>query len=73
MWIRRWSVLIAVNALLLGLNATLSARSGYAKQDEGFRDCCQQSVGGTGFCCDNCCWFTSDCNYSSECKNVQPT
>lgn len=70
MKIRSWAALVAVNAMLLALNGALSVRDAYATE-EGARDCCKQSVGGTGFCCDNCCWFTNDCNYSSECKNAE--
>ncbi|MDE2872784.1 MAG: hypothetical protein OXQ94_13975 [Gemmatimonadota bacterium] len=31
-------------------------------------DCCQESVEEEDFCCDNCCWFTNDCNGSADCN-----
>lgn len=72
MRIRSIAALAAVNAFLLVLNASIPARSAFASE-EAIRDCCKQSVDGTGFCCSNCCWFTNDCDYSSQCGNQQQT
>ena len=31
-------------------------------------DCCQESTEEEDFCCDNCCWFTNECNSSADCN-----
>jgi len=31
------------------------------------RDCCQCTTENLAFCCDNCCWITSDCTGSEGC------
>jgi len=30
-------------------------------------DCCKESVEEMEICCDNCCWFTNNCNSSTDC------
>ena len=32
-------------------------------------DCCQGS-GQSAFCCNNCCWFTFDCNSTEDCRDA---
>lgn len=31
-------------------------------------DCCKTDASNNGFCCNNCCWTTSNCNANSDCK-----
>lgn len=69
MQIRTIPVLVATNALLLVGNAFIPGATVEAALAP--RDCCTYSIGGQGFCCDNCCWITNDCNFSSECPNRQ--
>ena len=33
------------------------------------RDCCKDE-GPEGYCCANCCFFTSDCNGDEDCKGL---
>lgn len=36
--------------------------------DAGFFNCCQESVEGESFCCDDCCLLPAHCSSSSECS-----
>lgn len=67
---RLLSFLIAAN---LAAGGILAVATPAAAGEESIRDCCKNSVEGTGFCCDNCCWFTSDCNQSADCGDKQVT
>lgn len=63
--------LCAVNAVLFAAILTVTPAPLLGDTSEtGWLDCCQRSTEGEGFCCNNCCWFTHDCNQSSECGGI---
>ena len=62
-WIR---VTFVANLLLLPL--VLASPSEARATASGWKDCCKESVEEEQFCCDNCCWFTDNCNSSSDCR-----
>ena len=33
-------------------------------------DCCFDAGGPNGYCCDNCCWFTFDCDDDEDCRDA---
>lgn len=67
--LRVW--LLALNAILLV--GVLGASPAAASANSFKRDCCQNSTEGIGFCCNECCWFTKDCTFSSQCGDILPT
>jgi len=60
--------LMALNLMLGMLVAVSPARADSTA--EGFRDCCKRSTGGIEFCCEDCCWFSSDCAVNGDCASV---
>jgi len=54
----------AALAALVFMMAATSPRDAAAVNP--IRDCCQCSVEGVSWCCDNCCWITNDCPSGSE-------
>lgn len=59
--------LIPLNVVLLAAILAFTPEPAQATARGAIFDCCKVSTWGVGFCCDNCCWFTSDCDFSSEC------
>lgn len=60
--------LFTANLVLLASLLSLgSPRPAAAQEGEGLVDCCLSSVEGQPHCCDNCCWFLSDCDNNQDC------
>ena len=57
--------LILVNCLL---GIALFARSADSQIiPRGLFDCCQ-GAGSEGYCCNNCCWFSKNCESDQDCR-----
>ena len=60
-------VLILLN-LVLGAGLLESIRND-ATRAQGFRSCCRVA-GAEAYCCDQCCWFRTDCDFDSDCQDA---
>ena len=60
--------LVLVN---LAIALTLTAPPAQAQKIFGFAifDCCQGS-GQSAYCCENCCWLTSNCDNDDDCRDA---
>lgn len=53
--------LILANGMLAGSLMAFGGGNG--------QSCCKETIDGTPYCCDTCCWFVSDCDTDSDCLN----
>lgn len=60
-------VLILLN-LVLGAGLLVSTKSDGTRA-QGFRNCCR-GEGAEAYCCDQCCWFRSNCDFDSDCQDA---
>ena len=64
----RWIAVVFVANIFVLMLALAVPRTARASSAWGIRDCCEFSTERVGFCCDNCCWITNDCNGSDDCQ-----
>ncbi len=59
---------LAANLLMLPILVASPAESASGRAGAlWWRDCCKESVEEKDFCCDNCCFWTDNCNSSTDC------
>jgi len=65
---RKLILFLVVLNCLLGL-ALLARAADSQILPLGIKDCCK-GVGGDAYCCWNCCWFISDCQFDRDCSET---
>lgn len=60
--------LVMFNLILLAAALSIAPARAMAAQ-QGWLDCCKKDTSHNPYCCSSCCYFTNDCESSSQCAS----